>query len=516
MTAAADVARPSSAPAAPRTEPLRRLEPGTLLVLGGDRAVRVDAALAAAFRPGDRLLVASDGTPLHVPADVASATGVAVKRARVAFALLRAVPDEAVTDFYRRFADRVDDDAAMAPVLAANEADVSSARARGRSTARLVLDARMRQGMAAGLRTWAGAPSGRDRLLDTVPHDGWRLELRTAGLGVVGFVFEGRPNVFADACGVLRGGNTVVLRIGSDALGTAKAVMSSLVEPALVASGLPAGAVSLVASPDRAAGWAMFADRRLSLAVARGSGTAVQQLGDVARSVGTPVSLHGTGGGWVVAGAAADADALRTVVTASLDRKVCNTVNVVVLPADRAAELAPAVLAGLEAAAQARGTAPKLHVTDAAAEVVPAAWFETRVEVSRAAGPVREPKAERLPAEGLAQEWEWEDSPEITLAVAPDLAGAVALHDRWSPRLVASLVSEDEAEHAAFWDTVDAPFVGNGTTRWVDGQFALDRPELGLSGWSDGRLLARSGFLTGDGVHTVRARAVQDHPGLHR
>ena len=47
----------------------------------------------------------------------------------------------------------------------------------------------------------------------------------TAPLGVVGFVFEGRPNVFADATGVLRGGNTVVFRIGSDALGTARAIV---------------------------------------------------------------------------------------------------------------------------------------------------------------------------------------------------------------------------------------------------------------------------------------------------
>ena len=175
------------------------------------------------------------------------------------------------------------------------------------------------------------------------------------------------------------------------------------------------------------------------------------------------------------------------------------------------------MLAGLSDAADgAWRRAAKLHVAPGAEAVVPAAWFERHVEVARAGGPAREPQAEPLPLEGLAQEWEWEDSPEMTLAVAPDLPAAVALHDTWSPRLVASLVSDDDAEHAVFWDSVDAPFVGNGTTRWVDGQFALDRPELGLSGWADGRLLARSGFLTGDGVYTVRARAVQDGPGLRR
>ncbi len=67
--------------------------------------------------------------------------------------------------------------------------------------------------------------------------------------------------------------------------------------------GLPPGAVSLVASPARSAGWALFSDPRLALAVARGSGPAVAQLGAVARQAGLPVSLHGTGGAWIVASA---------------------------------------------------------------------------------------------------------------------------------------------------------------------------------------------------------------------
>ena len=73
--------------------------------------------------------------------------------------------------------------------------------------------------MVAGLQRLArrrrcGATSRVDRL----DHDRWSVEARRAPLGVVGFVFEGRPNVFADATGVLRTGNTVVMRIGSDAL----------------------------------------------------------------------------------------------------------------------------------------------------------------------------------------------------------------------------------------------------------------------------------------------------------
>ena len=74
------------------------------------------------------------------------------------------------------------------------------------------------------------------------------------------------------------------------------------------------------------------------------------------------------------------------------------------------------------------------------------------------------------------------------------------------------MVSDDPAEHERFYAAVDAPFVGNGFTRWVDGQYALNAPELGLSNWQFGRMLGRGAILSGDSVHTVRYRAtVADH-----
>ena len=130
-----------------------------------------------------------------------------------------------------------------------------------------------------------------------------------------------------DADGVIRAGNTVVFRIGSDALGTAEAIVEHALDPAIAESGLPAGAASLVATASRAAGWAMFSDSRVGLAVARGSGGAVAQLGAVARQAGLPVSLHGTGGAWIVAAESASASDFAAAVTHSLDRKVCNTLK---------------------------------------------------------------------------------------------------------------------------------------------------------------------------------------------
>ena len=89
---------------------------------------------------------------------------------------------------------------------------------------------------------------------------------------------------------------------------------------------------------------------------------------------------------------------------------------------------------------------------------------------------------------------------------------AVALFNEHSPRLVASLVSSDAQRHKQFWDRIRSPFVGDGHTRWVDGQYALAKPELGLSNWANGRLFGRGAILTGDSVYTVRTRYVTTGP----
>jgi glutamate-5-semialdehyde dehydrogenase len=499
------------------TAPLQRLEPGMPIVFGGDRVTHVDDELAAAFAPGDALVVLQDrGDLLHVPRADREAAREAVDAAVRAFERMGEIDDDRLDRFYEAFARRLEDDGTFRPIAAANEADVADARSRGRSVTRLLLDERMRADMVSGLRGWAGRPSPRGRVVRVIEHTGWRLEQVTDRLGVVAFVFEGRPNVFADACGVLRGGNTVVFRIGSDALGTARAIVEHALDPALEEAGLPPGAASLVDAPSRAAGWALFSDRRLALAVARGSGEAVRQLGTVASQAGTDVSLHGTGGAWLIGSAKADADHLRAAVHRSLDRKVCNTLNVCCVARDAADKLVPAFLDGLTQAAADRGTNAKLHVLEDSRAHVPSDWFERRVPIARADGEHDEPQAEPIDEAGLAIEWEWEDSPEVTLAIVDDVDEAVRLFNRHSPRFVVSLVSGDATEHETVYEGADAPYVGNGLTRWVDGQYALDTPELGLSNWERGRLFGRSGILSGDVITTVRCRAVQDDPDLHR
>ena len=430
---------------------LNKLEAGTPIVFGGNRVVRVGEALAAAFEAGDRLVVVqTTGDLLHIPAVDHDIAERAVGAAAAAFGQMGAVTDEQITAFYDAFARRLEDDASFGPIREANAADVEAARAKGKSTTRLVLSDKMRGNMISGLRTWRDATTSRGAVVETVAHTGWRVELVRSGLGVVGFVFEGRPNVFADATGVLRSGNAVAFRIGSAALGTARAMMKHALEPALAESGLPPGAASLVDTPSRAAGWAMFSNPRLALAVARGSGQAVAQLGAVARQAGIPVSLHGTGGAWIVAGEAARADVFGAAVYNSLDRKVCNTLNTCCIVESRAQELVATLLEALDRAGARRGTQPKLHVTASARPYIPEAWF-TSVSIARAGGGVDEAKTELIADDDLGVEWEWEDSPEITLTVVPDMAAAVGLFNRQSPRFVASLISPDQDEQRQFW-----------------------------------------------------------------
>jgi glutamate-5-semialdehyde dehydrogenase len=496
---------------------LTALRAGQTIVFGGDRIVTVDEALAAAFQPGDRLLVdPSTGALLHVPAADQAIASVAVGAADAAFTALAACTDEQISGFFELFADLLEKPDVVEILNAANRIDVAAATARGRSTTRLELTRSMLAGMVDGLRGWAASELRRDQPQARLDHGGWSVELRRAPVGVVGFVFEGRPNVFADAVGVLRTGNTVVFRIGSDALGTAQAIRSDAVAPALASAGLPVGAVSLVESAAHAAGWALFSDRRLSLAVARGSGPAVAQLGAVASQAGIPVSLHGTGGAWIVAAPDAQREQFVAGVVHSLDRKVCNTLNVCCIVRERAAELVPAFVDAARAAARQRQHDARIHATSAAIAFVPDADRAATARVARADGDHEEPFVSDLDVEQLGEEWEWERSPEVSVHVVESVAEAVALHNRLSPRFVASLISESPEAHDRFFATVDAPFVGDGFTRWVDGQYALGTPELGLSNWEHGRILGRGAILSGDSVFTVRYRAHIDDTDTHR
>ncbi len=485
------------------TQPDQKLVAGDRILVGS-RIIAVSADLAARFQPGDSLAgIAETGEILHIPAAEASLAFVAVSEATNAFAQLQSIPQDAVTVFFKTFAKFLEEDESFSPIAEANLADLVDAKNRGRSTTRLELSETMRADMIAGLRMWAQAETSIGAIELSVERSGLSVEAIRAPLGVVAFVFEGRPNVFADATGVLRSGNSVVFRIGSDALRTAQAIMKHAVQPALAVSGLPSDAVVLLESRAHAAGWALFGDSRLALAVARGSGSAVAQLGAIARQSGVPVSLHGTGGAWMIVRPTADSNWIQSCVRWSLDRKVCNTLNVLCLPKLRDAELNHLVAEAIAEAAKARGESGLVHLVGDEPELI------TALENASV-------RVERSTESDLATEWEWESNPELCIVSAETISDAVELFNRYAPHFIVSLLSNDDQEHGEVWQKCNAPFVGNGFTRWVDGQFALDKPELGLSNWQFGRMLGRSGVLSGDSVYSVRLRARQSDEKLHR
>ena len=202
-------------------------------------------------------------------------------------------------------------------------------------------------------------------------------------------------------------------------------------------------------------------------------------------------------------------------MTASLDRKVCNTLNVCCIPESRL-DLVAVFLDAVDRAAAGRDTSARLHVVTSACRHVPAERFTSTVKIVRADGVHDEPAASPIDVTDLATSgsgrgrrrcrWRWSPTwprpSHCSTATAPDSS------PRSSPRR--------PAERDAFYAAVDAPFVGDGFTRWVDGQFALDTPELGLSSWQAGRLMARGGVLSGESVYTVRHIATIADPALHR
>lgn len=471
-------------------------------IVSGDVVHVLDQAQAAALNAGGRIVALTDQISI-IDHDIVSRVAEGVGRAVTAFGDMANVSDDSISRFFELFAVRLEDDGVFAQVLEANAADVESARSRNRSTGRLEITSKMRTDMIDGARMWSRSSVSKELVTERVDHEGWSVEKVASPLGVVAFVFEGRPNVCVDATGVLRTGNTCVFRIGSDALRTANALMVNCLTPSLVEAGLPADAVVLLDESDRAAGLALFSDRRLGLAVARGSGRAVQDLGFVAQSSGIATSLHGTGGAWMILGDSVDSGWFAETVVNSLDRKVCNTVNVCCVPHGRVAEVV-GVLAQRVADLGRRSNARC---------VIHTIGLDQR-EIGTLAGEFIDVVESTV--DELGTEWEWDVSPEFFVVATSSVDEAFDLCNRYSPNFVVSMLSNDPEDHHKAWRMLNAPFVGNGFTRWVDGQYALGRPELGLSNWQHGRALARGGILSGDDIRTYRYRMVQHDPHVRR
>jgi glutamate-5-semialdehyde dehydrogenase len=477
------------------------LKNGDRIIING-KPIVVDDAIVNKFVDGDALFGLSGGQILHVGRGEISLVDASVSAAKSAFFELGSCSAEQISMFYSQFAEKLLDPIIRESLLTANKVDVQSAIERGRQTTRLLLDNSILDGMADALKVWQKTSQTTGQVLERIEHAGWAVQSEVAPLGVVAFVFEGRPNVFADATGVLRSGNTCVFRIGSDALNTARSMMDLAVRPALKESGLPVNAVVLLDAASHSSAWALFANKNIGLAVARGSGHAVAQLGEIAQLSGTAVSLHGTGGAWMLVGVKADEVRLAQVVERSLDRKVCNTLNVIGVPLGKADELISIIAQSVALAGRKRNCVSVVHACSVSLPILKRCGVELVIK------PLQDGE--------LSTEWEWDAVPECSIFVFDDLEHGVETFNEHAPNFIVSLISEDKDELEFVWSNADAPFVGNGFTRWVDGQFALNKPELGLSNWQNGRVLGRGSILSGDSVFSVRYRSEQNDINLSR
>ncbi len=354
--------------------------------------------------------------------------------------------------------------AAAPAILAANAQDMEAGRARGLSAAlldRLRLDEARLEGIAQGVEAVAALADPVNSVAACWERpNGLKISRLRVPLGVIGIIYESRPNVTVDAGALcLRSGNAAILRGGSDSLASSLALHRAFVA-GLAAAGLPAEAVQLVPVADRAVVGAMLAAQGLiDVIVPRGGKSLVARVQAEAR---VPVIAHLDGNCHTYVDGAADlAMALAIVRNAKLRRTgVCGaTETVLVDRACAASHLTPLVAMLLDAGCAVRG--------DAAAQAA-----DPRV----------------VPASAADWDTEYLDAI-VAVGVVDGVEGAIAHIERHGSHHTDAIVTDDGAAAQRFLAAVDSAIVmHNASTQFADGgEFGMGA-EIGIS---TGRLHAR-------------------------
>ena len=235
-------------------------------------------------------------------------------------------------------------------ILAANEADVVAFHGTAAFRDRLTLTPPRVEAMARGLEEIAALPDPLARVLaEWTRPNGLRFQRVAAPIGVIGMVYESRPNVGADAAGLcVKSGNAVVLRGGSDSRRSAAAIHAALTE-GLDAAGLPRDAVQVAPGADRGFVAAMLAGSGLlDLIIPRGGRSLVER---VQRDARVPVLAHAEGLNHTFVHEAADPAMARAVLANAKMRRtgVCGATETLLIDAACAPALLPPLVADLEA-----------------------------------------------------------------------------------------------------------------------------------------------------------------------
>jgi glutamate-5-semialdehyde dehydrogenase len=258
---------------------------------------------------------------------------------------------------------------ASAPaILAANQQDLAAARGSAAFADRLLLDEPRITAMAAGLREIAGLPDPLDRVLaEWTRPNGLRISRVPQPIGVIGMIFESRPNVGADAAALaIKSGNAILLRGGSESFYSGRAINAAIATGLRVA-GLPEAAVQIAPTADRGFVAAMLAGAgMIDLIIPRGGRGLVER---VQREARVPVLAHAEGLNHTYVHAQADfAMARRVLANAKMRRTgVCGATETLLIDREIAAALLPLLVADLAALgcdfradAAARGILPAL------------------------------------------------------------------------------------------------------------------------------------------------------------
>ncbi len=271
------------------------------------------------------------------------------KKARRAAAALAILPPEAKQLCLEKMADALI--SAEKDIISANAKDVASALANGMDAAkidRLKLDSARVKAMADGLRQVAlqSDPVGRVLSVNTRPN-GLEISKVSVPFGVIGIIFESRPNVTADAAGIcIKAGNAVILRGGSEAFESNMAIASVLNRSA-AETGLPDGVVQLIPWTDRLAVKLMLKmDRYIDLVIPRGGESLIRTV--VAEAT-MPVLKHYKGVCHLFVDAECDMEkAVDIVVNAKCSRPaVCNALETLLIDRSIAPRFVPLVAAAL-------------------------------------------------------------------------------------------------------------------------------------------------------------------------
>jgi glutamate-5-semialdehyde dehydrogenase len=248
-----------------------------------------------------------------------------------------------------------------AEIVAANEEDMAAARERSLTGAmldRLMLDGERIEAMASGIETIIGLPDPIGRVLEEWERpNGLHIQRVSVPLGVIGIIYESRPNVTADAAALcVKSGNAVILRGGSESFHSSSAIYECL-RAGLISAGLPGEAVQMVPTTDRAAVGFLLSSMAewVDVVVPRGGKSLIKRVQDEAR---VPVIGHLEGICHVYLHAAADPDMARDVVLNAKMRRtgICGAAETVLVDSASADILLPVVCDALsDAGCEIRG-----------------------------------------------------------------------------------------------------------------------------------------------------------------